>query len=126
MSEVSTPREWILRPRWQRPPLTANQRMHWAEKAALTREVRGLVKLLARVQVPALSKCEVTLYWSPPDRRRRDADNLVATLKACCDGIVDAGIVKDDTPAYMVKRMPVITEPSFPPRMWIVVREVVS
>lgn len=42
------------------------------------------------------------------DRRKRDEDNVVPTLKALCDGLVDAKVVKDDTPQYMVKNMPVI------------------
>lgn len=32
----------------------------------------------------------------------------MATLKVCCDGVVDAGVVRDDTPDLMVKPMPVI------------------
>lgn len=89
------------------PPLTANQRMHWRQKAAVTKTVRTTTSLLAN-RFPALARCEVTLTWYVNDRRRRDADNLFPTLKAACDGLVDAGIVSDDTPDLMIKHMPVI------------------
>lgn len=90
-----------------RPPLTANQRLHWRKKASITAAVRESTRLLAR-HIPDLGRCEVTLTWFVTDRRRRDADNVVPTLKAMCDGLVDAGVVADDVPAVMVKHMPVI------------------
>ena len=42
------------------------------------------------------------------EQRVRDAENPTPTLNACCDGLVDAGIVKDDSPQFMTKDMPVI------------------
>ena len=53
-----------------------------------------------------MQACQVTLHYRPRDNRRRDADNLVPTLKALCDGLVDAGLVPDDTPNYMHKHKP--------------------
>jgi Holliday junction resolvase RusA-like endonuclease len=32
-----------------------------------------------------------------PDKRRRDLDNLVSSVKPQMDGIVDAGILRDDS-----------------------------
>ena len=92
---------------YTRPPLSANDRMHWARKAKITAAVRLSVGLLAR-RIPYLGWCEVTFTWTVTDARRRDADNLVPFLKAACDGLVDAGIVNDDTPDLMVKHMPII------------------
>lgn len=37
------------------------------------------------------------------------------------DGLVDAGIVPDDSPQFMVKDMPVIHEARSPARLWLVV-----
>lgn len=94
---------------WLSPPLSANQRLHWARRARLTADVRNATALLARqAGVPAMGRCEVTLVWTVTDKRRRDTDNLYPTLKAACDGLVDAGIVPDDTPEFMVKHAPVI------------------
>lgn len=92
---------------WTRPPLTANQRMHWRQRAAITRDIREATALKAR-RLPELGTCSVTLTWVVNDRRRRDADNLVPTLKAMCDGLVDAGVTRDDTPELMHKIMPII------------------
>lgn len=100
-------REFTFRIPWTSPPLTSNQRLHWAQKAKITRGVRGLTKVLVR-KVPDMDRIEVSLEWVVNTNHRRDTDNVVPTLKAICDGIVDAEIVPDDIPAYMVKVMPTI------------------
>lgn len=98
---------------WTRPPLSLNDRGHWAARARRIKEVRAVAAALTRAQhIPAAAKVAVHLDYVPRDRRRRDEDNLVGTFKACCDGIVDAGVVVDDAPAYMVKDMPTISSPN--------------
>ncbi|MBP2333074.1 hypothetical protein [Corynebacterium freneyi] len=96
------------------PPLTANQRMHWRRKADTVRDVRYATNVLARnAKLPqGVDHATVALHYVPRDRRRRDADNLVPTLKAACDGLVDAGLTADDTPNLMTKHMPTIDPPS--------------
>lgn len=108
---------------WSRPPLTANQRLHWRKKADLTREVRQWAGVLFRsVQFDTLPVI-VQLDWYVPDKRRRDVDNTVATLKPLCDGLVDAGVVPDDTPEFMDKRMPrIIHNPHQPARLVLTLR----
>ena len=91
------------------PPITANQRLHWRAKARLTKEVRTLAAHRASGVYP-MGKCRVTLTWIVTTSHRRDADNVVPTLKAMCDGLVDAGVVTDDTPDLMEKLMPVIVK----------------
>lgn len=95
---------------WQRPPLTENQRLHWARKAKLTREIRTWAGVLFRTArfagVPDEHPLTVELTWFVNDRRKRDEENTIPTYKAICDGLVDAGIVPDDTPRYMRKEMP--------------------
>ena len=95
---------------WTKPLLNLNSRQHWAAKARDTDAVRSVTALLCR-DVAKADKVRVLLTYTPRDKRRRDADNLVGMLKACCDGIVDAGVVPDDTPEFMVKEMPVINPP---------------
>ena len=56
--------------------------------------------------IPFMTRCEVSLVWYVNDRRRRDDENPVATLKALCDGLVDAEVVEDDTALFMLKHMP--------------------
>lgn len=98
---------------WATPPLSMNDRMHWATKARITAGIRRDTHMLADdSQLPrGLDHVTVALHYRPRDRRRRDADNLVPILKACCDGLTDYGLVPDDTPELMHKHMPVIEEP---------------
>lgn len=93
-------------------PLSLNARMHHMVKAKKTREVRDMAAMMTRAaKVPACRKIRVTLVYTPKDRRRRDPLNLVATLKACEDGLVDAGVVPDDNPLYVESVMPLIDAP---------------
>jgi Holliday junction resolvase RusA-like endonuclease len=115
--------ETVLTFDWPRPPLTANQRLHWRKKADITRKVRRAATLLAR-DVPTLDKITVDLAWVVNTKHRRDVDNLVPTLKALCDGLVDADIVPDDTPEFMSKTMPTIRyEPASVAHLELTIRE---
>lgn len=101
---------WTLMLPYETPPLTANQRMHHMARHRHVKALRGTTTMLARAaRIPELDACRVTLTWFVQTRHRRDADNVVPTLKAACDGLVDAGVVPDDTPDLMSKLMPVIT-----------------
>ena len=103
-----TPFVAILKYDWTVPPLHANKKWkHWAPKASMVKTVRRATQLLA-ARIPDLGKCEVTLTWIVTDRRVRDVDNLWPLVKACCDGLVDAGVAKDDRPEFMVKPAPII------------------
>ena len=95
---------------WKKPLLNLNTRQHWAAKARDTETVRSVTAMLCR-DLDEAQRVRVQLSYTPRDKRRRDADNLVGMLKPICDGIVDAGVVPDDTPEFMVKEMPVIHAP---------------
>lgn len=92
---------------WPRPPLSMNHRLHRMQEAKVTAMVRSEAAR-AFALFPPVARVEVTMTWTVKDRRRRDDENPVATLKALCDGLVDAGVVPDDTNEFMVKHMPVI------------------
>lgn len=104
---MSVKQSWLIKFDWTRPPLAANQRLNWQQVMVLKRKIRKVTAKEA-AHIPALKQCRVQLVWMVLDSRRRDVDNVVPTLKAMCDGLVDAGIVPDDTPNYMQKLMPVI------------------
>ena len=112
---------WMIRLPYRTPPLSLNARQHWATKARATKRVRSDVCLILRShRVPPAGRVEVQLGYTPRDRRRRDTDNLVATLKAVADAVVDAGIVPDDTPEFMAKPEPIITAPDArDPHLWL-------
>jgi crossover junction endodeoxyribonuclease RusA len=89
------------------PPLHGNQRIHYMAKARETRKLRDLTRVKAR-DIPPLGYCKVSLTWFVVINRRRDVENITPTLKAMCDGLVDADVVDDDTPEFMAKPMPEI------------------
>lgn len=115
----------ILLP-WDTPPLSLNDRhAHPAAAAAdiarVRRDTGWVVKARRIGHHPHVT---VEMRYQPRRRGRRDADNLVATLKAVCDGIVDAGVVDDDTPDQMTKLMPVIVNPTRSQprgRLWLII-----
>ncbi|MFC9768634.1 hypothetical protein [Rhodococcus jostii] len=105
---------------WATPPMSMNDRMHWARKAGITKGIRDTTHVLVQ-HLPKSGHITIGLHYRPRDDRRRDVDNLMPVLKACADGVVDAGLVADDTPEFMTKHMPVI-HPAVkgePGRMWL-------
>lgn len=107
-------------------PLTLNHRMHYMVKAKLTHQIREQAGQAVRdAGVPALRHLRAWIEYEPRDKRRRDPINLIPTLKACEDALVDQGVVPDDNPLYvesvMPKVLPVIRERYG--RLWLVVEE---
>ena len=98
-------------------------------RANQIKELRAEVKAKAKdTPIPACRKVRVTLVYEPRDNRRRDSINLVATLKPVQDGIVDAGVVPDDTPQYMESPLPLIDYKrggGKPGRLWVAVEQVI-
>jgi len=93
---AETEQTWVLGP-ITGPMLSANDRMHWRPKAAITARWRADARVLAQAaRVPHLERIRVVVEWLPPDRRRRDPANLAPVAKAVVDGLVDAGLVADD------------------------------
>lgn len=116
--------EWVFDFAWSKPPLSLNYRMHHMQAANLVKRVRSEMHAKARV-IPELERCEVVLTWFVKDRRKRDDENPVPTLKALCDGLVDAEVVPDDTAEFMVKSMPVIVyRPGEPASMRFTVKDI--
>ena len=88
--------------------LSANQRMHWARRSSLTRDLRARAAYTWMQQGrPRLDRARCVVDVSYPDRRRRDVDNLTPTVKALIDGLVHPGqgvrgLLPDDSDAYLV------------------------
>ena len=83
------------------PPraLSPNARPHWAAKARAVRQYRETAYLCALAERPGrpMQAARVTCRLFFRDRRRRDRDNLLASLKPAFDGIADAGVVGNDS-----------------------------
>lgn len=94
-------------------PLSLNDRMHWqVKRKAVARVRRQAADATSAAGVPAMPRIAVELHYAPRDARVRDPLNLVATLKAVEDGIVDAGVVPGDDPRYVEPTMPRIDPPT--------------
>lgn len=109
-------------------PLSMNDRQHWRPKAKAVRAVREATYALARqARIPALGRVSIELHYAPRDNRRRDAINLAATVKPIEDGLVDAGVVPDDTAEYVEPTHAVIDPPTRAAtgRLYVIVRELV-
>jgi len=104
-----------------KPPLNANQRLHWAEKNRRTALVRDGVYWRAK-PLAAVGMITVHLRYTVTDKRRRDPSNLMPTQKAAVDGLVQAGLVPDDCPPWVLELVPVI-ERGPGPRLYLVVQE---
>jgi crossover junction endodeoxyribonuclease RusA len=81
-----------------RPQVTWARKKQWREKTA---------DALREAGVPRCERIRLTLFYVPKVNRRRDEDNLVASMKPVADALVDAGVVDDDTAEYVERVWPV-------------------
>jgi crossover junction endodeoxyribonuclease RusA len=119
---------WPLTLPYTKPPLSLNDRGQTPGARARRSEVAARLKsdtahLARAANIGPQQAIHVRLHYRPPDRIRRDADNLVATLKPCIDGLVVAGVVPDDSPAFVDWSAPRIHEPTEDrkPLLWLTV-----
>jgi len=78
---------------WPHKALSPNTPIHWAAKAKHKKAARMTGYMLARqagITLDPEAKPLVTLTFVPPDRRARDRDNMLASLKSHLDGVADA------------------------------------
>lgn len=94
--------------------LNLNDRMHWAKKARLTKAWRERVYWSSyehgwgAIQANELPPCTIDVSLPVSANRRRDPMNLVATTKACVDGLVDAAWWPDDSAEYITVLEPTL------------------
>lgn len=105
-------------------PLTHNDRGHPVARSRLVKQIRRAVGWAAKVaRIPAAEHITVQLHYAPGDRRSvTDAPNLTATSKPAIDGLVDAGVVPDDTDAHVTEHMPLIHPSPGERRLWLEVQ----
>lgn len=82
--------------------LTANGRLHWAQRARRTRALRVRAAIAARAaRIPPMVRARITVHVHGRTRARTDPANAYPTIKAVVDGLVDAGILPDDDAAHL-------------------------
>jgi crossover junction endodeoxyribonuclease RusA len=85
---------------WPPKELSPNARLHWAAKNKHRKRYREVCAWQAvadgvRPNVAYTGPLRVEIEFIPPDRRARDMDNMLASIKAGLDGVADALGVDD-------------------------------
>ena len=94
---------------WPPNSCSPNARKHWTTVAAAKRRLRRDWYIVARSQGAGAITCKtlsVSIEFAPPDRRRRDVDNLLASCKAGIDGLSDLFGVDDSKWLLSISRAP--------------------
>jgi len=83
-----------------RPP-TPNARRHWRVTALDNDTWKGAARTSALAAMPpdwaTLERCVAEVTFVVGTKARRDLDNLIASTKPLTDGIVAAGVIRDDS-----------------------------
>lgn len=77
---------------WPPSELSPNARCHWAKKAKAAKSYRLIAAWAAVGMGPGRT---VSITFNPPDKRPRDLDNMLASIKSGLDGIAQALGVDD-------------------------------
>lgn len=83
---------------WPPSNLSPNARLHWGARQRLVRQYRQVCWSTALQQGAKpieADRVAVHLVFVPPNRRARDWDNLIASMKSGLDGLADAISVDD-------------------------------
>ena len=82
----------------------AERSMHRMKRAALVREWRQAFEMIGRSsKMKRLNPCHIDVMPVQPDRRwMADVGACLPAAKAAIDGLVDAGVLDDDTPAEVL------------------------
>lgn len=98
---------------------TLNTRRSKLHDGGTLKQWREAAGWAARQQIGRrLTHPTVRLHFYPGDNRKRDRINLALVHKAAVDGLVDAGIMEDDSPEFMDEMMPAI-HPGKGERQWV-------
>lgn len=102
MTATKAPAKPLLEVTFDQPAewLSSNDRRHRMAEVRLTRYWREVAHLLARKAMKGrepFDRVRIVATFHRADRRTYDPPNLWPTLKACVDGMTDAGVVARDS-----------------------------
>jgi crossover junction endodeoxyribonuclease RusA len=83
---------------WPSPLLSPNARAHWRVRAKAAAGYRADSFYATRAALGRsrpIAPVVMTVEFRPPDNRRRDRDNMIASIKAALDGMADAFGIDD-------------------------------
>lgn len=82
--------------------INSNQRLHRMAQAKLTKAWREAAQHASKDVGPLNPPVHITAHIWKPRRGRYDPNNLAPTTKAIVDGLVDAGLLADDSVEYVI------------------------
>ena len=85
--------EYLIRLPWPGSNLSSNSRIHWAVKAKAIKDYREqamFASIESGLRNANHTHAILDFFFFPPDKRRRDAQNMPAMMKSAIDGIADA------------------------------------
>lgn len=83
---------------WIAKELNPNSKRHWTVKAKFTKKARSDAHWATKdagYVISGTGSIHLHIYFYPPDKRKRDGTNMLASMKAAFDGIADALGVDD-------------------------------
>lgn len=94
---------------WPPKELSPNGRKHWRGLAKFKAAYRDTCRIETLLQcrpdyLQLPERIHLSMDFVPPDRRRRDRDNLVAAMKSGLDGVADALGINDERFAVLTVR----------------------
>jgi hypothetical protein len=81
--------------------LSANRSLHWSKRSVIVRDWRLAARHDAK-GTPAFERAKITVEIMQKAAVLADAGNYYPTVKACVDGLVDAGVLPNDTPSHVL------------------------
>lgn len=88
-------RKHIINLPWPHRDLSPNARVHWSKKSKQAKSARQMA-WAEMISFKDKGDVHLGFFFYPPDRRRRDLDNMFAMCKPYIDGIADAIKIDDE------------------------------
>lgn len=92
---------------WPHRILHPNARAHWAARAAKTAKARSdacYAAQAAGARALGWPAAHVSIVFHAPDKRRRDLDGMLSSVKCALDGIADATGIDDSRWTIAIER----------------------
>jgi crossover junction endodeoxyribonuclease RusA len=88
---------------WPPKELSPNARVHFRKKAEAAKKYRNLAQWSAW-EAARVDGYSVSITFNPPDNRRRDLDNMLASIKSGLDGISSAIGIDDSKWSMTIRK----------------------
>lgn len=85
------PETFVVRLNWPAPELSPNARVDRRSVSRARKSARlEVLSVAKRLAAKVSPNAHITLTFHPPDQRRRDLGNLLASMRSQLDGIAEA------------------------------------